>query len=169
MDAEREAPERRVPEFRPRTSHFHRVAKVRLQQERSLRSISRQTGVLISTLRAQEKPDSNLTLAELYWWKEFLDVPIEHLLVDRDIPLTESLRDRACLVKIMKSVMVLSEITTSKRVMRLVSLLRTQLVELMPELDEVRSWPVSGAHRSIEQLGRVIREPISTSQLYYEP
>jgi hypothetical protein len=40
---------------------------------------------------------------------------------------------------------------------------------LMPELDEVRSWPVSGAHRSIEQLGRVIREPISTSQLYYEP
>lgn len=167
MDSKREVSEGPAPEYKSRRKSYHRIAKVRVQQGRSLRSIARQSGIALRVLRSQERPGSNLTLQELYFWKDVLDVPIEILLIDRDEPLTESLRDRACLVKIMKTVMALSEIPTSARLSRLVSTLKDQLIDLMPELSDVRSWPSTGSHRPIELLGRAVREPIAVDQLRF--
>ena len=48
----------------------NRIALVRQQQEMSLRSVARHTGIDVRTLRKQEKPTANLTLIELTNWAD---------------------------------------------------------------------------------------------------
>src|SRR5690349_17681600 len=62
----------------PRT--FHRIAEVRQQQNLSLRTVSRRTGVEVKELRRQEAASSDLLLSELLLWQKALDVPLVDLL-----------------------------------------------------------------------------------------
>jgi|694.fasta_scaffold07730_2 transcriptional regulator with XRE-family HTH domain len=141
-------------------SELHRIAEVRAQQGVSLRAISRRTGVDIRDLQAEEQPNSNLTLEQLYRWQEALDVPVANLLVDRDQQLSESVQSRAALIKVMKTVVALGEIATSPRVARMTQMLREQLVEMMPELADVGGWPNYGSRRDPDHVGRIAANPI---------
>jgi hypothetical protein len=49
--------------------------------------------------------------------------------------------------------------------MRLVTMLREQMVELMPELAEVGSWPQFGSRRSASSVARVLEQEINLSQI----
>jgi transcriptional regulator with XRE-family HTH domain len=144
---------------------YHRIAEVRSQQGLSLRAVARRTGVDVRDLKLQEQSNSNLTLAELYRWQEALDVPIENLLVDHDETLSESIRTRAAMVKVMKTVVALTEVASSPRVSRLATMLREQLVEMMPELAEIGGWPNYGTRRPPDQQGRAGDNPVDVRHL----
>ena len=94
-----------------------------------------------------------------------LDVPIENLLVDHDETLSESIRTRAAMVKVMKTVVALTEVASSPRVSRLATMLREQLVELMPELAEIGGWPNYGTRRPPDQQGRAGDNPVDVRHL----
>lgn len=119
-------------------------------------------------LRDQEQPQSNITLRDLHIWKDALEVPLEHLLLDRDMSVSESIQSRALLIRIMKTVISLKEIVVSQRPSILLDLLRQQLVELMPELRKIQGWPSSGSRIGDEEAGRTLNEPIVISQLSFQ-
>jgi transcriptional regulator with XRE-family HTH domain len=152
----------------PPPTSLHRIAEVREQQGLSLRAVSRRTGVEVRYLKQQELPESDLTLSELYRWQEALEVPIQLLLCDQDNSLTEATQMRASLVKIMKTVMALTEVASSPRVVRLTTMLREQLIEMMPELAEIGGWPNYGSRRPSDQLGRIAENPIDVTSLSIE-
>ena len=147
---------------------LHRIAEVRLQQGLSLRMISRRTGLTLRELRVQELPETNLSLQELHVWKDALEVPLEHLLVDRDLSVSESIQSRAILIRVMKTVNSLREIAVSGRFVLLLDMLRQQLVELMPELSKIQSWPSHGSRRGIDEFGRILHEPVVLSELSFQ-
>ncbi|MFM8570573.1 MAG: hypothetical protein ACKOAU_03145 [Pirellula sp.] len=119
-------------------------------------------------LRDQEQPQSNITLRDLHIWKDALEVPLEHLLLDRDMSVSESIQSRALLIRIMKTVISLKEIVVSQRPSILLDLLRQQLVELMPELRKIQGWPSSGSRIGDEEAERTLNEPIVISQLSFQ-
>ncbi len=147
---------------------LHRIAEVRSQQGISLRGVSRRTGVDVRDLRQQELPDSDLTLTDLYRWQEALEVPVENLLVDHDESLSTPIQTRAAMVKVMKTVVALSEVASSPRAARLATMLREQLIELMPELAEIGGWPNYGSRRPPDQQGRIGENPIDMQLLGLE-
>lgn len=144
---------------------LHRIAEVRSQQGLSLRAISRRTGVEIQKLRHQELPDSDLTLVELFRWAKALEVPVENLIVDRDNVLSDAVQSRAAMVKLMKTVVALTEVAASPRVARLTAMLREQMIELMPELAEIGGWPNFGSRRPPDHIGRIGENPIDVQAL----
>lgn len=144
---------------------LHRIAEVRAQQGVSLRAISRRSGVDIHELKRQELPDSNLTLIDLIRWAKALEVPVENLIVDNDSELSDPVQSRAALVKVMKTVVALTEVAASPRVARLTTMLREQMIELMPELAEIGGWPNFGSRRPPDQQGRIGENPIDVQSL----
>ena len=147
---------------------LHRIAEVRAQQGVSLRAISRRSGVDVHELKRQELPDSNLTLIDLIRWAKALEVPIENLMVDNDSELSDPVQSRAALVKVMKTVVALTEVAASPRVARLTTMLREQMIELMPELAEIGGWPNFGSRRPPDQQGRIGENPIDVQSLRLE-
>jgi transcriptional regulator with XRE-family HTH domain len=154
----------RIEEGRP----LHRIADVRSQQGLSLRAISRRTGIDVRDLKQQEAPTTDLSLSDLLRWAMALEVPVESLLVDRDHELSNSVRDRAALVKIMKTVVAIHEIASSPRVVRMTEMLREQLLAIMPELSEVGGWPNYGSRRPQDHVGRIAANPINVDNLSLE-
>lgn len=144
---------------------LHRIAEVRAQQGLSLRAIARRTGIDIRELKQQELATSDLSLQDLLRWADALEVPLSNLLVDRDHELSFSVRDRAAIVKIMKTVVALQEVASSPRVSRLTEMLREQLLAMMPELVEVGGWPNYGSRRPQDHVGRIAANPINVDNL----
>ncbi len=149
-------------------AQLHRIAEVRAQQGLSLRAIARRTGVDLQELKRQELPDSNLTLIDLTRWAKALEVPIENLIVDHDSELSDPVQSRAAMVKVMKTVVALTEVAASPRVVRLTTMLREQMIELMPELAEIGGWPNFGSRRPPDQQGRIGENPIDVQSLRLE-
>ena len=154
----------RIEEDQP----LHRIAEVRTQQGLSLRAISRRTGIDIRDLKQHEVSTTDLSLRDLLRWAAALDVPVGNLLIDRDHELSNSVRDRAALVKIMKTVVAIQEIAASPRVARLTEMLREQLLAMMPELEEVGGWPNYGSRRPQDHVGRIAANPINVDNLSLE-
>jgi len=141
---------------------FHRIAEVRAQQGLSLRTVSRRTGIDIKELRRQELPTTDLSISQLTLWQQALEVPLIDLLVDDSQTLSRPVKERAKLVRIMKSVVSLLEVAESQpRVHRLATMLKEQLLDLMPELADVGGWPQCGTRRGADVLGRILFQPIS--------
>ncbi len=151
------------PKARPRKAlsrKLHRIGEARKQQSISLRTIARRTGLDMKSLRAQEDPHCDLTLSELLVWQQALEVPLVDLIEDDAQPLSRPVRERACMVRVMKTVVALSELGGSPRVQRLVDMLKQQLIEVMPELAEVGGWPQHGSRRS-QSASRTIEQQVN--------
>ena len=144
--------------------HLQRVAKAREQQGFSLRTISRRTGMDIRTLRAHELPTTDMKLSELRAWQLALEVPLVDLVEDDLQPLSSPIKDRASLVRIMKTVAAIKEAGGSPRIQRLSEMLFDQMVELMPELKEIGAWPQHGSRRS-NGSSRIIEQQVNTKSL----
>ena len=140
---------------------YHRLAEVRAQQGLSLRTISRRTGLDVKELRRQEQPNYNLTLSQLQVWQKALEVPLVDLLEDESELLSRPVKERAQMVRIMKTVVSLNEVCQSNlRLSRLTTMLREQLLQLMPELAEIGGWPQCGSRRGADVMGRIFHDPV---------
>jgi len=140
---------------------LHRIQDVRRLQGMSLRTAARQLGTDVRAIRAQEQASS-----DLYRWQRALEVPVGELLVDDDEPLSRPIRERAQLVKVMKTARALLETVTSPSAHRMAENLIDQLQELMPELKEVSPWHSVGQRRGLDEVGRIAEQPISDEMLY---
>ncbi|NIP87313.1 MAG: hypothetical protein GTO03_17870 [Planctomycetales bacterium] len=126
---------------------LHRISEVRQREGVSLRAISRRWKVGISKLRELEEESTDLTLSQLYRWQEVLEVPVAELLVDADQPFATPVLRRAQMIRLMKTAATLAHKTRNAQVQRLARMLMHQLVEIMPELDGLGTWPeVSPEH-----------------------
>jgi transcriptional regulator with XRE-family HTH domain len=144
---------------------LNRIQEVRKQQGVSLRTASRRTGIPAAELRQQEQEDSDLLLSQLQVWCEILDVPAADLLEEPKNDLSAPIRERAKLVRIMKTTKAILERTKESNVKILAETLINQLTDLMPELEEVNSWNNVGQRRSLDELGRIVDRRVSEDMI----
>lgn len=142
---------------------LHRIADARRRQGVSLRSVARRLNKSAEQVRRLEEPTSDMLVSELYEWQQALEVPIADLLVDSEAPLSEPVLTRARLLKIMKTVRAIRESTKCVSIDRMASMLEQQLIEVMPELQEVSAWHSVGQRRSHDELGRTAERVIPDS------
>jgi transcriptional regulator with XRE-family HTH domain len=145
---------------------LHRIQDVRRLQGMSLRTAARQLGTDVRAIRAQEQASTDLKLSDLYKWQRALDVPVGELLVEDDEPLSRPVRERAQLVKIMKTARSLVETAACPSTSRMAENLVEQLQELMPELAEVSPWHSVCQRRGLDELGRIAEQSISDDTLF---
>src|SRR5262245_42951022 len=141
---------------------LHRIQDVRRLQGMSLRTAARQLGTDVRSIRAQEQSSTDLRLSDLYRWQRALDVPVGELLVETDEPLSRPVRERAAMLKVMKTARSILE-TASGESRVMAENLVEQLLELMPELAEVSPWHSVGQRRSLDEMGRIAEQPLSES------
>ena len=122
------------------SKQLHRVLMVRKRQGVTLRTAARRWNTDIEQVRLLEDETADLKLSQLYAWQELLDVPINELLVDTDLPLSAPVLRRAQLLRLMKTAMTLSEKSRTPEVLQLAEMMINQLVEIMPELKAVGPW-----------------------------
>ncbi|TWT47274.1 helix-turn-helix domain-containing protein [Botrimarina hoheduenensis] len=149
------------PSGKPTKRRFHRIAKIRQQQGLSVRSAARRMGVPMEQVRREEKPDANLSLADLIRWQEALEVPLIDLLVEDTGPLSAPVMARARWLRLMKTVKALMESNASEGVTRMAEMLQQQVLEVMPELDDVTAWHSVGQRRTQDESGRIAERPVS--------
>jgi len=134
---------------------LHRLAEVRQQQGVTLRNVARRMRVDLKTVRHQEDNRTDLRLSELYAWQQVLDVPVADLLVDDEGPLSPAVKQRAQLVRVMKTAVAMLEQCDSAKTKRMAQTLIDQLLDIMPELKEVGAWHTVGQRRTVHEIGRI--------------
>jgi transcriptional regulator with XRE-family HTH domain len=139
---------------------LHRIAEIRRQQGVSLRTVARRLNSSVHLVRVQELPESDLLLSDLYRWQQALEVPVADLLVDLDAPLSAPVLQRARLLKLMKTVLAISEAAQDESVGLLAQMLADQLIEIMPELRDVNPWHTVGQRRTLDEFGRIAVETV---------
>jgi len=140
---------------------LQRIREVREQQGVSLRGAARSMRVEMRQVRAQEDPEADLLLSELYAWQRALSVPVADLLVDADAPLSSPVLKRAQMLRLMKTIGSIRSNAQSARVKRLADMAFEQLVEIMPELKEVSPWHEVGQRRTMDEYGRTFERRLS--------
>ena len=148
-------------------SKMHRIRTVRLQQEVSLRTAARHTGVEMRKLRVQENEANDILLSELRKWQKCLDVPIAELLVEPDTSLSHPVMERAGMVRLMKTAAAILEKSSSPRLQRMAQMMVEQLVDMMPELEHVSAWHTYGQRRSLDEYGRIVERQLSEDLLLH--
>jgi hypothetical protein len=124
--------------------------------------------VEVRQLRQQEASDSDVRLSDLYRWQEALEVPVADLLSENTMGLSSPIQQRAQLVRIMKTVVALLEASQQPKIHRMATMLREQLIQLMPELESIVGWPAVGSRRPAEDVGRIGSHPIDLHSLAME-
>ena len=132
---------------------LHRIGEVRRAQHLSIASIARRLNKDVAEVRNAEQPQSDMLLSELCQWGAVLDVPIEELLVESDALPANPIRNRGLLLRIMKTVQSILAGTQEMHTQYLAQTLSDQLIELMPELAEISTWPIVGHSREDKGLG----------------
>ena len=134
----------------------HQVATVRKREGMSLSRVAKRLGVTRRDARLLEDESQDLRISMIYRWAHALDVPVSEILMisDDDRPIS-NLQNRSKLVLAMKTVESMRQnCELDERTRRLVEELRKQLLNVMPELDDVKSWPRNGTRRGLDDLGK---------------
>lgn len=155
-------PERaRKPAAGQKPQVLQQVGEARRRQGLSVRCVAQRLGMTVGEVRAQEEPDADMLLSQLYEWQSVLDVPLEELLADPDDALSPRVLMRARMLRVMKTARALRAQARTESEHRLAKLLISQLIEIMPELKEVSAWPTVGHRRTADEIGRIGERPIS--------
>ncbi len=140
---------------------LHRLATVRRLQHISRRTLSRIMHVDTADIRRQEIETNDLPLSALYEWQKALEVPIAELLVEPEELLSQPLKQRGQLVRLMKTALSLLEQAESTATRAIAQNLVDQLIEVMPELQGLSAWNVVGRRRSLDDLGVAAQRTLS--------
>jgi transcriptional regulator with XRE-family HTH domain len=153
-EALREAKEQTKEQTKP----LHRLQELRNQQDISIRSLSRRMNVTASEVRMQEEPDFDLRLSTLYRWQQALGVPAAELLVEAGEGLSAPIQLRARLLRMMKTIATILDQPQSDRTTNLIANLKNDILEVMPEVENVDRWHGSSSDRSGDIAAAVLRQ-----------
>lgn len=131
---------------------LHQLSRVREREGVSLRAMARRLGTDVQTVRRQENQSSDLLLSELYEWQDALGVPASELLEDSN-SMADPIRHRAQMIRLMKTVAAIQERARQPAIQRMAQMMHEQMLELMPELEEVTAWNAVGHRRNANELG----------------
>jgi transcriptional regulator with XRE-family HTH domain len=145
---------------------LNRLQQVRRQQEMSMRSVARQTGVSVRILRKQENANADLRISDLRKWQKALDVPMGELLEAPGTQLSAPVMERARFVRLMKTASAIAERAESEGIQRMAQMMVDQLTDLMPELEGVTPWHAFGQRRGLDELGCVVDRRLRDDVLY---
>lgn len=134
-------------------SVLHRITEVRQSQNLSIACLARRLGKEVAEVREMEQPTTDITLSELYRLSIALDVPVSELLIESNEVPNDPVRNRGLLLRIMKTARTIFEKTQEKRMKNLAQTLIDQLIALMPELEDISSWPDIGQSREFKDCG----------------
>lgn len=154
---------RRVTSVTNSAKSFHRICEVRQQQGTSLRSVARKLNLPMQEVRAQEAPTTDLRISDLLRWQEILEVPLVDLLNDTQAPLSQQVGTRASLLRVMKTAKAILEGSQDESTTCLANMLVRQLIQIMPELEEVSAWHSVGQRRTQDEMGRIVERSIPDS------
>jgi len=140
------------------TKRLHRLQEIRRQQDMSIRSLSRRMNVTASEVRMQEDPHFDLRLSALYRWQQALGVPAAELLVEPGEGLSAPIQLRARLLRMMKTIATILDQPQSDRTTHLVANLKNDILEVMPEVEDVDRWHGSSSDRSGDIAAAVLRQ-----------
>ena len=141
---------------RPR-KQFHKISEVRQRQGVTLRNVARQLGIEMAIIRKQEQADSDLRVSDLLKWQKVLDVPLAELLEDGEDQLSGPVLVRSRMVKLMKTAAAIREQVGMGVGSQLVTQLIGQILEMMPELEDITPWNTVGQRRTLDDVGRAAR------------
>ena len=131
------------------------------RQELSLRTVAKRMGARDSELRREEQETTDMPLSRLYEWQTALDVPISELLVEPDNGLSPPIQQRAQLLRLMKTAAAIREQSDNESVRLLIQSLVGQILEIVPELEDVAPWPTVGSRRSANEYGRIVDREVT--------
>lgn len=135
---------------------LHRVGEVMARESVSIRSLAGRLNITQGEASRLIDPENDMNLSELYQLAEVLRVPLSEMVSDVDVELSEPVKLRAQLLRLMRTVNSIQETSTQMQVLRLARQLRQDLLKIMPELKEVTSWPLVGNPRSRKELGAIV-------------
>lgn len=133
---------------------LHRIAAVREEQNISLTRAAKQLGIEITEARRQENANCDMTLSQLYRWRDLLEVPVGELVVEPDEIPNNPVKCRSQLVKMMKTVRSILETSQEEPIQILAEQLADQMLCLMPELKSISAWPSIGQAREQRDPGQ---------------
>ena len=120
----------------------------------SRRAVARRLNVDVEQVRQQECETADVPLSVLYAWQKALDVPVAELLVEAGDALASPILERSQLVRLMKTVLAISEQARQESIRRMAQTMVDQLVEIMPELAEVGAVAHRRQTPPAERVGR---------------
>jgi transcriptional regulator with XRE-family HTH domain len=123
--------------------------------------MARRLNVDVAEIKRQENELSDLPLSKLYQWQKALAVPVGELLVESEDSLSEPLRKRAQLVRLMKTALAIMEHAEQESVHLMTQTIIDQLTEMMPELRGVSPWHAVGNRRCLDELGVAAQRGLS--------
>ncbi|MDD3588561.1 MAG: hypothetical protein PHQ75_15370 [Thermoguttaceae bacterium] len=132
---------------------LNRIGEIRRNQCLSLSYCAKRLGLSTQEARAQEDPAADLTITQVLAWQEVLDVPLSEMIEQENV-LEDPIRNRAMLLKVMKTAKQIQKTTREARVKNMTTTLVDQLVEIMPELVDVSSWPDIGQSHENRDYGQ---------------
>ena len=135
---------------------LHQIATIRRNQSLSLLNCAHKLGLTLQEARIQEQPTSDLTISQLLAWQEVLDVPLSEILGQTGDFLENPIRNRALMIKVMKSAKQILQVTRESRIRYMAETLVNQLVELMPELKDIGAWPDVGQSHENREPGMAV-------------
>ena len=124
----------------------HYIAEVLKNQGISIALCAKRLGVTQEEVLRQLNPFSNLTLNQLFSWSEVLDVPLPELL-PFDASTSDPIRNRALLLRIMKTARQIQSLSAHTSVQYAAETLVMQLLELVPDFAMIEAWPSVGQSR----------------------
>ena len=124
----------------------HYIAEVLKNQGISVALCAKRLGLSEDEVLRQLDPKSNLTLNQLFDWSEVLDVPLSELL-PFDSSTSDPIRNRALLLRIMKTARQVQGLSAHTRVQYAAETLVLQLLELVPDFAMIEAWPSVGQSR----------------------
>ena len=124
----------------------HYIAEVIKNQKISIAHCAKRLGLTQEEVLRQIDPKSNLTLNQLFDWSEVLDVPLTELL-PFDSSTSDPIRNRALLLRIMKTARQVQSLSANTVVQSAAETLILQLLELVPDFAMIEAWPSVGQSR----------------------
>ena len=145
---------------------LHQLATVRRREGLSRRAMARRMGIDIAAVKQQEEQVSDMSLSDLYRWQKALGVPISELLLEgEEESLSAPIFKRAQMLRLMKTAAAILERSDHSPVRRMATMLVEQILEIMPELENVSPWNAVGQRRSLDDLGQAAQRRLSLEAL----
>ncbi len=141
---------------------LHRLLAVRRLQGVTRRTVARRLKINVAEVKTQESETADLPLSALYQWQEILGVPVNELLVEAGESLSPAVLGRAQMVRLMKTARAMLQHATQVPIRRMIQMMIEQLVDIMPELEEVGPWHSVGQLRSRDEYGRIAERCVSS-------
>ena len=147
---------------------LHYIAKAAQSQGQTISACAKRLGLTVAEARAQADPRADITLSQLYAWREILDVPLSELTPDLGV-VPDPIRNRGLLILIMKTARLICETTNEGTPGHYAAeTLVNQLIMLMPELKDVPPWPSVGKSHAARPEGAVRRVSSDFSRMLEE-